>query len=302
MNVTSAFTEVLGTGTSFWLLLAALLGAVWLAPRASILRRYSALTLLVLSLARVHPPATLTILETILPTFQPWRLLFWPLPLAALAAGGVLSLLSLASNGPFRRTATGATLLLLVAAATIGPTSTLREANQVRLTGPGLKVPPEDFALAQEISAATAGRAVVLAPDAIATWIPVTRNHDYPYLNRLFWAYRLGPRLGWRESLKRRKLMEYVGGEQHYRMAPGALAQILQDGEIEVVVFHRGHDWTDEIRGVAASAGGSRILMNYRYEVWADFNGTASAPATGSPATRKPPQSVAEPLPHSRAN
>jgi hypothetical protein len=268
MSVETAFTEVLGVGSSFWMLLAGLLAAAWLAPQASVLRRYAALALLGLSLVRISPAATSWVLESVLPSFQPWRLLLWPIPAAALAAGGVLTLLACTSSARARGFLTGAVLLVLAAAAFWGPTSTLRSENHVRMGRPGLKVPPAEFELARRISAATSGRSIVLAPDAVATWIPVTRGHDYPYLNRLFWANRLGSRLGWRESQKRWKLMQYVDGSERYQMAPAALAQVLRDHEIDVVVFHRGLTWTDEIRGIAQDAGCRRILMSDRYEVW----------------------------------
>lgn len=274
MSISAAFTEVLGTGMSFWLLLAALLGATLLAPSGSVLRRYAATALFCLGLTRMTPEITQKILDATLPTFQPWRLILWPLPVAALAAGGILGLLSLASNTKMRRLTGRLALLTLLLAALFGPTSTLRQENQVRVSGPGLKVPSADFALARKISQLTPGRAVVLAPDPIATWIPVTRNHDYPYLGRLFWANRLGARMGWREAQKRSKLMQYVGGEARYGMAPNALRQILRDREIGVVVFHRGLPWTREIRHIALAAGGSQLWKNDRYEVWSGFPGS----------------------------
>jgi hypothetical protein len=271
MSISAAFTEVLGTGTSFWLLLAALMGATLLASSGSVLRRYAAISLLFLGLIRIAPQITQQILDATLPTFQPWRLILWPLPMAALAAGGILGLLSLATTAKMRRLTGRLTLLALLLAAFFGSTSTLRQENQVRVSGPGLKVPPADFTLARKISQLTPGRAVVLAPDAIATWIPVVRNHDYPYLGRLFWANRLGPRIGWRESQKRWKLMQFVGGEKRYGMAPNALRQILRDREIDVVVFHRGVPWTRQIRQISRAAGGSQLWKNDRYEVWSGF-------------------------------
>ena len=271
MNISAAFTEVLGTGTSFWLLLGALLSATLLAAPGSVLRRYAAMALLFLGLTRMAPQITQQILDATLPTFQPWRLILWPLPMAALAAGGILGLTALATTAKMRRLTGRLALLALLLAAFFGSTSTLRQENQVRVSGPGLKVPPADFTLARKISQLTPGRAVVLAPDTIATWIPVVRNHDYPYLGRLFWANRLGPRMGWRESQKRWKLMQYVGGETRYGMAPSALRQILRDREIDVIVFHQGVPWTREIRHISRAAGGSQLWKNDRYEVWSGF-------------------------------
>ena len=268
MNVISAFAEVLGSGPSFWLLLAGVLGAAWLAPHGSLLRRSAAIVLLGLSLVRLSPAMTSWVLDTVVPTFQPWRLFFWPIPIAAIAAGGLLSLLACATSARLRGFLTGTAALALLVAAFIGPTSTMRPENRVRFGFPGLKVPPAEFDLAREISAASAGRLIVLAPDAIATWIPVSRGHDYPYLNRLYWAHRLGAHLGWRESQKRWKLMQYVEGMERFRMGPAALRQILRDREIDVVVFHRGIPWTDEIRETAQDAGCKKILMSDRYEVW----------------------------------
>ena len=271
MSISAAFTEVLGTGTSFWILLAALMSATLLTATGSVLRRYAAIALLFLGLTRMAPQITQQILDATLPTFQPWRLILWPFPIAALAAGGILGLLSLATGAKVRRLTGLLALLALLLAAFFGPTSTLRQENQVRVSGPGLKVPSADFTLAKKISQLTPGRAVVLAPDPIATWIPVHRDHDYPYLGRLFWANRLGPRMGWRESQKRWKLMQYVGGEARYGMAPNALRQILRDREIDVVVFHRGVPWTRQIRQISRAAGGSQLWKNDRYEVWSGF-------------------------------
>ena len=71
MSISAAFTEVLGTGTSFWLLLAALMGATLLASSGSVLRRYAAISLLFLGLIRIAPQITQQILDATLPTFQP---------------------------------------------------------------------------------------------------------------------------------------------------------------------------------------------------------------------------------------
>lgn len=282
MAIATAFREVLGAGNSFWPLLASLLGAAWFAPHGSPLRRYAALIVLLLSCTRISLPTTSWALYAVLPTFQPWRLLFWPIPMAALAAGGVLTLLACTGAAPARRTLTGAGLLILACTAFFGPTSTLRPENGVRIDWPGLKVPEAAFILSQKISAESPGRSIVLGPDIISTWITVARGHDYPYLNRLFWANRLGARLGWRESQKRWMLMQYVGGTLRYSMAPAALEQLLRDREIAVVVFRRGAAWSDEIRGITKKLGGEKILVNEHHEVWSRF------------PVRQPPRSQAE--------
>jgi hypothetical protein len=62
--------------------------------------------------------------------------------------------------------------------------------------------------------------------------------------------------------------MQYVEGMKRFQMGPAALRQILRDREIDVVVFHRGISWTDEIRETAREAGCERILTSDRYEVW----------------------------------
>jgi hypothetical protein len=148
-------------------------------------------------------------------------------------------------------------------------TPPLSAANHVRLDWPGWQVPEAAFEAAQALASHVEPGSSVLAPRAVAPWIPTLHHHPVPLVVRPLYLTVLANHLPPRELELRIALMRLVSGEGRPPHADELLRDAIADHEISAVCLTRkASDWRDITRTLA-DAGLQKIFRNADYEVWA---------------------------------
>jgi hypothetical protein len=210
---------------------------------------------------------------------------FWILPLPILVGMALSAPLEIGRIArPIPRAAAIAVVVLLCGVALVlaPATPTLSRTNGVALHAPGYKVPAEGFEAAKEIARLAPGRPKVLAPIAVARWLPLLPEHPYPLVVRELNLDILHPHLGGAELDRRRLLVHLVGGELRVPSGGDLLAAAIVEYPLEVVSLGgRALAWP-EVRAVLLA---SPLEVRYRtpdFEIWS----RSVAPGSDSAVTR----------------
>ncbi len=194
-----------------------------------------------------------------------WRA-FWALPIPLLL--GLLLTAPLGWAGPGRRWGGAAAVAAAVLFGVLLPRhATLAEANGVELRSPGLKVPPEAFALAQTFAEAADPGAFVVAPPAISVWLPTLHPRTYPLMVRDLYLHPYRRELG-EKDLRWRVLMSlYSEGQVEDRTAPGWFKEGLDHFDVQAVFL-----WVTpeavRTRRLLERAGFRPERKNPEWEIW----------------------------------
>jgi len=193
-----------------------------------------------------------------------WRL-FWALPAPFMLAILLGNLAHRAAQAKPRALAF-AMCLVLVAGCFVffQHAGSLRKDNSVSLGMPGLKVPSVEYSLAMNLAATTPEGAMILAPDAVATWLPTFAVHPQLLASR---GMYLIPTFGNAEGGRRLSLQSYVAGSQRLANAPAQLADALERDALATIVVTHSAPWQEEIARIL-SGRGWRCVARGPYDVW----------------------------------
>jgi hypothetical protein len=233
------------------LLLVALLAA-WSFVRDPCRARYFSAGAFFLLLAALNPYATPFVAAVSVGAKTYWRLA-WALPLPVFLAVVVDGIAWRAISAKPKALATGACASLAALAVLFGARSgTLLCANSVTLGLPSLDVPPVEFAVAKKLADEVPEGATVLAPEAVATWLPVFVVHPRIIgVRQMYLSLAFAPG----ETAERSNMMRYAGGQ--YR-PPGAdrwFAASVRRYRLSAVVFAREAPWAGEIEALLRAQG-----------------------------------------------
>ncbi|MEW9625045.1 DUF6077 domain-containing protein [Rhodanobacter geophilus] len=140
---------------------------------------------------------------------------------------------------------------------------TLRSANFVTLGAPAYKVPTGDYAAAR-VLAGTPEQGIVLAPEPVATWIPIFVTHPQILGTRIMY---LSADFAPMEAAQRRMLMTYVGGSARAPDSPAVLESALTRYNLSAIMVARDAPWVAEIRNLLAAHGWHNTTLGH-YELW----------------------------------
>ncbi|MGI9590327.1 MAG: hypothetical protein ACR2P8_03080, partial [Myxococcota bacterium] len=194
-----------------------------------------------------------------------WRA-FWALPVPLLL--GLLLTAPVEWAGPRRAWGHAGALAAGVLFALLVPRqATLSEANAVALRAPGLKVPPEAYALAQTLAATAEPGAFVVAPPAIAVWLPTLEPRVYPLMVRNLYLTPYRRQLG-EKDLRWRVLMSlYSEGGVEDRTAPGWFQEGLEHFDVQAVFLWLTPD-APQTRRILERGGFRPERKDPEWEIW----------------------------------
>lgn len=211
-----------------------------------------------------------------------WRLT-WALPLPFFLAVVVDGVAMRAIAAKPKALAAGACLALAGLSFMFAARSgTLLCSNGVTLGLPGPKVPPLEFAIAREVAARVPETDTVLAPEAVATWLPLFVAH--PQLLGIRQMY-LGLAFPPAETAERSNLMRYVAGEHRPHEAERWFVAAVERRRLAAVVFPRSTLWAGEIERTLRERGWQPLACG-RYWIMAREDVVAATAARGAARPR----------------
>jgi hypothetical protein len=193
-----------------------------------------------------------------------WRAA-WALPVPILLALVLVAPLRL--PGPVGRIAwvSGLALFALAVPSTPG----FSQHNGVELAWPELKLPPE-HRWSQRVNEIAPG-APVVAPGAVASWIPVFHRHAHPLAVRHYLRTQR-PRLGEREYRERMLMTRFAGGDGSDPEAAAIFASGLERYRVQAVCLSLSGT-TPTARRILREAGFVRRVQGTDMEIWARAGG-----------------------------
>jgi hypothetical protein len=243
-------------------LLVALLAA-WAFVRDPVRARYFSAGAFFFLLAALNPYTTPFVAEFSVGANTYWRLT-WALPLPFFLAVMIDGMLARSLSVNSKALALCACLVLAVLA--IGFNSrfgTLRRANYVTLGAPGLKVPAVEYEVARNVAEHAPGEGTVLAPEAVATWLPIFVVHpDMIGVRHMYLSLAFTPL----ETAQRSNMMRYVEGRFRPDDAETWFPESIRRYRVEAVVFPRTIPWGSEIERILGQQGW-RPLSCGSYEI-----------------------------------
>jgi hypothetical protein len=253
-----AFQDFFGTGSAGWLWLFTLIGG-WAWVQDQTLRRwmltYSALVVgLFLS-----PFWDEYFTQYVTGSHLIWRL-FWTVPLPAFMA---LWLTQIFQRMTGFRPITKYTLQLgLSSILLVVVISTFQKDEKALIVSTHpivLKVPQENYEIAQEIVRRAKQPAAVLAPANVSPWITTFLDHPYPLVARPHYVWGLREifqsHVDTQDLDRRLMLFSYISGQQRPSDSVELLRTSLRQYSPQLVVVQRSNPWTAEIKDVLSSEG-----------------------------------------------
>lgn len=260
-------SDVLGSGWVALGVLVSLLYAWQLAPRGTT-RRLCIVFPLAFLVVFLNPYGYGWIAAQVTGSITYWRV-FWILP-APLLLTLCLAAPSYAGGWGSRRARLAATALLVIAFVTLAPrVHTMTSANRVHLGWPGLKVTRE-FRVAQALVRRVPPRSFVVAPLAVATWVPTLRGHPYPAVARPSYLRSHAQRIDRNEIRRRLLVTRYVDG-QTSEAGERAFRASVRDDRLMGVCLRAGPK-VERARLVLRDAGFRATYENGDFEIWVREN------------------------------
>ncbi len=145
---------------------------------------------------------------------------------------------------------------------------TLSRENGVRLASPGPKLPPQDFALAEEVAALAPGRPRVLVPGHAARWLPLIHEHPYPLMVREIHLGVLNGVLPDEQIERRGVLSRMVGGLARPKGGPGLLERAIEEEPLALVLLWGRALGFSELRRVLHDSPLEVRSRTPDYEIW----------------------------------
>jgi hypothetical protein len=193
-----------------------------------------------------------------------WRVM-WAIPVPTLIALLLVGPLSLGVGTPRLRAALCVVLMIAFAVGVPRyPGFDARNAK-ARLGWPSLKV-PDAYRMAQRMNEIAGGRRVV-APNPVATWIPVERDHAYPLIVRMYLKpqrERIGE-IAYRDRLLMRR---FAGGVARDPRAAAIFERGLELFDVYAVCLRAGSA-ASQARAILRRSGFTKRIQDSRFEIWA---------------------------------
>jgi len=260
LQLEAALATVLGDGAARSLGLVALLGG-WAFVAPGLGRRYACVVPLAVLLVLLNPYTSDAVSRSVVGNSY-WRT-FWVLPIPALLA---LSLSAAFGWGRGRVLAGSATLLACGLFALVPDHTTLSPKNDVRLGWPGFKV-TEAYRVAELFHERMPAGASVVAPRAVAAWLPTFTGRTHPLLVRDAYLRRHRAALG-HEDLDHRLLMtEFVSGVSAEPNAALHFAHGLERYAVRGVLL-AVTPTALRAREALRDAGFEKVLATLEFEIW----------------------------------
>lgn len=281
--------QILDSTWGWWstrLLLVALLSA-WAFVRDPVRARYFSAGAFFFLLVALDPYTVRLVADHFVGTKTYWRLT-WALPLpfflAVMLDDAVRRTLQLRPKA----LAACLCLVLAAAAAVFGwRFGTLLCANSVTLGIPGLKVPPVEYDVARRVAGQVPETGTVLAPQAVATWLPTFVVHPKLIgVRQMYLSLAFTPQ----ETAQRSNMMRYVAGMYRPPDATAWFAESIRQYHVSAVVFVRSALWSKEMETVLDSQGWRPVSCG-TYEIWVEGeHGSAATRPSGCEARLAPIQ------------
>jgi hypothetical protein len=232
-------------------LLVALLAA-WSFVRDPVRARYFSAGAFFFLFAVLNPYTTPLVAEFSVGAKTYWRLT-WALPLplflAVMIDGMVAGALTVKSK------AVAACCCIIMGVLAIAFSSrfgTLLCTNSVTLGTPSLKVPPVEYEVARKVAQHVPEGGTVLAPEAVATWLPIFVKHPNTIgVRQMYLSLAFTPR----ETAQRSNMMRYVGGQYRPHDAEAWFVDSIRRYRLTAVVFSRHILWGNEIERILDEQG-----------------------------------------------
>jgi hypothetical protein len=258
---------MLGSGAVAFASLVAVLCA-WVFCRDPISRRICIVLPLGVLLFLLNPHVALLLAENVTgpPTF--YRVL-WVLPIPAFLALVLTAPLGLEHpRAPFAARL-GLSALATAAFVVLAPElHALSPRNYVRWEPLGLKVPPAEYRVAEQLSARVPQGSWILAPEPVSLWVGTIHRHPYALVSRIHYLKILRAHYEPAEWQLRIALTQYVGGRWHSPQGPALLARGIEHFDLAGVSLLSALPWAGEIRRVLRDHGFQPSYSDGRYEVW----------------------------------
>jgi hypothetical protein len=205
-----------------------------------------------------------------------WRAL-WALPLPILATLVLMAPLRLPRLPPLLRAAACALGLALFAAfvpemSALHPENGSPESYRVRLGWPRLKVPEPAYTWARALHESVKPGATVVAPEAIAIWLPTFQHPTHPVLVRALYVDAQRAALGEEEARLRVFLARYVDGLEQGPQAGAFFRAGLEHFGVSGVCL-RSSPRAGEARRILRAAGFESRLGTLAWEIWTRGSG-----------------------------
>lgn len=269
--LTVALDKVLGTGVFLWFWLLALLGC-WTAFREASKRRWVLGYSLAFVFFFLNPYLNEFWSRALLGVEVKWRIL-WALPLPVWLAVLLSALSRQAAAVLLRPGMRGLALGVVLAlfGALVPARWTVSASNQTQVRLPSLKVPLEDYRLAGEAAALTESGGTILAPEAIAVWVPTITRRVRPFASREFSIVFERDRildLRSREGVERRLvLFRYISGisrERPKEELEEILSRAVAVHNIRTVVLDVRNPWRRDIVTALRGLGFAKKTLSSR--------------------------------------
>lgn len=256
-------SDVLGGGWVALAVLVSLLYAWQLAPRGTARRLCIAFPLAFL-VVFLNPYWYRWLAAHVTGSVTYWRV-FWILPVPLLLTLCLAAPSYVGGQGR-RRARLAATALLVVGFVTLAPRAyTMTSANRVRLGWPGLKVTRE-YRVAEALAERVPPRSFVVAPLAVATWVPTLRDHPHPAIARPIYLRSHAGRVAQDEIRRRLLVTRYVDG-QTSKAGERALRETVRDERVTGVCLRVGPS-AERARRVLRDAGFRATYDDGEFEIW----------------------------------
>lgn len=281
--------QILDNTWGWWstrLLLVALLAA-WAFVRDPVRGRYFSAGAFFFLLVVLNPYTVRFVAENFVGTRTYWRLT-WALPLPFFLAVMLDDVAKRALRmRPKPLAACSCLILAALAAVFASRFGTLLCANSVTLGIPGLNVPPVEYDVARRVVEQVPEEGTALAPEAVATWLPIFVAHPKLIgVRQMYLSLAFTPR----ETAQRSNMMRYVAGKYRPPDAAAWFAESIRQYHVSAVVFMRSALWSKEMETVLDSQGWRPVSCG-TYEIWVEGeHGSATTKPSGCEARLAPIQ------------
>lgn len=266
-------------------LLVALLAA-WAFVRDPVRARYFSAGAFFFLLAVLNPYTTSFVAALSVGAKTYWRLT-WALPLPFFLAVMIEGMAARALAVKPRALAMCSCVAMATLAIAFGSRfGTLLCANSVTLGIPAPKVPPVEYAAARNVARNVPEGGAVLAPEAVAIWLPGFVVHpDMIGVRHMYLSLAFTPR----ETAQRSNMMRYVEGRFRPDDAATWFPESIRRYRVTAVVFPRTLPWGSEVERILG-ARGWRPLSCGRYEILVQgANGSTTATPYAGCGAQAPP-------------
>ncbi|MGB3656057.1 MAG: DUF6077 domain-containing protein [Rivularia sp. (in: cyanobacteria)] len=264
--VQEALHEVLGTQPIFYLLMLAFLCA-WTVSIPKV-RIYLLVIPLGFFLVLINPWLAGFITKYVTSSATYWRI-FWAVPIptmfAILFVGVLQPIIKLIIPKLQRQ---GFLIALSLTIVTLLPINTLRQDNGTIVKFPTIKVPSVEYAIAREANRITPPQTIILAAEAISTWIPLISNHAPVVSVRNMYMSLLQNDFGLTEVSRRIDAVRYISGTRISHRIKARFLNLIDKWCIGTVVTAPNLEWQQELEIVLKNRNFKQHTEIGGYQIW----------------------------------